>query len=675
MKRIGAFILAFILSALSIFIYFPSFSFAADDVTVIPLVEGHFGLSEADAQSKVSAHKDIYFDNNTRAFAYTPGTSYNWTLCDSNGAVTSTHLSDKQVVALLCSSNRMDHNRTLISSFISNNNIFRGFMSGVGSIFTGDSDNGTKLLDIVTGNYNYLDSLNYDEDSQTITMSNDNGSVDKLREEIKKYYYKSNGMFYVTKSGKPTDILKTSWYDDLNLYQEDFNLVSNYDYAIGGNEKAFYFNQSDFAYFYIYSNGSTLANYADLRLQFVNTDLKAIDLPSITGSLNCTDNIDTDDYTCDFSDFYFRLSRWFSSNQRGDRNQLLLNDIISKGYTAPDSWDNPTFLTVFWKNNNLNGDSSYNYLDSSGFYSKGDKTLVGFISYEKLFNYVHGNSSSYLSSVINKTGEDISFSIKDMNENLGDKMDKLIDSINSGKSNMTQDELQNAIDKGLEDLNKNTEEIKDNTAEMNNKLDELIAAVNQGNDTLLEILGVTEYIAYSTTKDDGTAYTLDDLFFSFGSIYDALGNAILYGVNTLDADSASASYSSSAYSLSSAALLSDDDSGNSGSGGSVGNSGSGNSGSGGHIDFEYRNGLFGHFPFSVPYQLYEWLQVLKATPKCPEFTYNYGFLIGHKDEDAYSITFDLSAYQDWADNCKSFLRLSFTLLFAVGVFNKLKGVM
>lgn len=53
---------------------------------------------------------------------------------------------------------------------------------------------GTKVLDTLSGNYNYLDSLNYDEDSKTITMSNDNGSVDKLREEIKKYYYNSIGL-------------------------------------------------------------------------------------------------------------------------------------------------------------------------------------------------------------------------------------------------------------------------------------------------------------------------------------------------------------------------------------------------------------------------------------------------------------------------------------------------
>lgn len=206
MKRIGAFSIAIFIFVLSVFSVLPLDVYADDDKTVIPTVNGHFGLTESDAQSKVSAHKDIYYDNDKRAFAYTPASSYNWTLCNDKGAVTSTHLSDKQVVALLCSHNRWDHNRTLISSFISNNNICRGFFSGVGALFTGNSDNGTKFLDTLLGNYNYLDSLNYDEDSQTITMTNDNGSVDKLREEIKKYYYNSIGLKEKKSNGTVTSI-------------------------------------------------------------------------------------------------------------------------------------------------------------------------------------------------------------------------------------------------------------------------------------------------------------------------------------------------------------------------------------------------------------------------------------------------------------------------------------
>ena len=487
---------------------------------------------------------------------------------------------------------------------------------------------------------NVASGISYNESDDSISF--DSYSIDKLREEIKLQYYKSNGMFYVTKSGKPTDILKTSWYDDLNLYQEDFNLVSNYDYAIGGNEKAFYFNQSDFAYFYIYSNGPTLADYADLRLQFVNSDLKAIDLPSITGSLNCTDNIDTDDYTCDFSDFYFRLSRWFSSNYRGDRNELLLNDIISKGYTAPDSWGRPTFLTVFWKNNNLNGDSSYDYLDSSGFYSKGDKTLVGFISYEKLFDYVHGDSSSYLGSVINKTGEDISLSIKDMNENLGDKMDELIDSINSGKGNMTSDELQDAIDKGLEDLSKNTEDIKDNTSD-------ILEVLKEQNQILLDILGVTKHIADTVDDIDDNA-NFSSLMTLLGTVFLGIQNAILYGQNTMDSDD-STDTQIITYDENGIAVYS----------------------SGGGTSLDYRGGIFGHFPFSVIYHLYDWLKVLQTEPKCPEFSYNYGFLIGRKDDTECQIIFDLSQYESWRDTISSFMKLSFTLAVAVGTYKKFKG--
>ena len=159
MKRIGAFSLAIFIFVLSVFSVIPVDVYADDDKIVIPIVNGHFGLTEPDAQSKVSAHKDIYYDNDMRAFAYTPASSYNWTLCNDKGAVTSTHLSDKQVVALLCSSNKFVNNRTLFTSFLSNNNIFRGFMSGVGALFTGDSDNGTKFLGTLTGNYNYLDAL------------------------------------------------------------------------------------------------------------------------------------------------------------------------------------------------------------------------------------------------------------------------------------------------------------------------------------------------------------------------------------------------------------------------------------------------------------------------------------------------------------------------------------
>lgn len=296
---------------------------------------------------------------------------------------------------------------------------------------------------------------------------------------------------------------------------------------------------------------------------------------------------------------------------------------------------------------------------------------------------MNGSQTAYLSSRIDKAGEDISFSIKDMNENLGSKMDSLIDSINDKKGSMSASELQDAIDKGLEDLNKNTEDIKDNTSSILDKLEEQ-------NQILLQILGVTEYIAYQTTKDDGSSYTKTDLTNTINKIYNGLGNAILYGKNTLtdSGDSSGAASQSSivtredfklsnkytssgsgvspgtpvvAYSLDDYSVYDDSNDYDVGIATQDIN------------NMDIHDGLFGKFPFSVPYQLYEWLQVLQADPVAPVFNYNYGFLIGKKNDPDCNLRIDLSIYEPWADMAKSFQRLGFTLLMALFIYNKFKG--
>ena len=500
MKRIGAFSLAIFIFVLSVFSVVPVNVRADVDKTVIPLVEGHFGLTESDAQSKVAAHKDIYYDNDQRAFAYTPSSSYNWTLCNSHGATTSTHLSDKQVVALLCSSNRWEHNRTLISSFVSNNNIFRGFMSGVGSLFTGDSDNGTKFLDIVTGNYNYLDSLDYDEDSQIITMSNDNGSVDKLREEIKKYYYELIGLNEWKASGTVKEWVDSPTFRKSFDYEEDYNNgygYSQYNYVIcSGQYFSYFFNEADL--FYI-SNSERI-------------------------------NLTVDNYASLFYKVFFyhdgsSTSSFIPADKAGliTHYQYTYHDVTECAlyrhsyygfaiYPSPATWSSET-----------SKESSRNIL----LYSKDKKPLKYFSSYGALYNYMNGDQNAYLSSKIEETGQDISYSIKDMNENLGTKMDELIDSINSGKGNMSADELQNAIDKGLEDLNKNTEDIKDNTSSILDKLEEQ-------NQILLQILGVTEFIAYQEVKENSDQYNMSYLKTLLDSMFTGLFNALMYGENTVD---------------------------------------------------------------------------------------------------------------------------------------------
>lgn len=642
MKRIGAFSLAIFIFVLSVFSVVPVNVRADVDKTVIPLVEGHFGLTESDAQSKVAAHKDIYYDNDQRAFAYTPSSSYNWTLCNSHGATTSTHLSDKQVVALLCSSNRWEHNRTLISSFVSNNNIFRGFMSGVGSLFTGDSDNGTKFLDIVTGNYNYLDSLDYDEDSQTITMSNDNGSVDKLREEIKKYYYNSIGLKEKKSSGTVSSIIDSSDFRACFEYEEDYINAfgyKNYKYCLKTYYGFYYFfnDLSDYIYVSNDSNNDRFLSSYDnwtketWRFRTLKTD-------GTTGYFQPVkeNTVIRYDFTLkvNVSDMYF----WYTPSN-GD-------------------W----VLRPDWNND---------YSKFVSFYSKDKTSLKFWASYSALYNYLHGDQNAYLSSKIEETGKDISYSIKDMNENLGTKMDELIDSINSGKGNMSADELQNAIDKGLEDLNKNTEDIKDNTSSILDKLEEQ-------NQILLQILGVTEFIAYQEVKENSDQYNMSYLKTLLDSMFTGLFNALMYGENTVD-DKNTDTASMQSFSVSNAAapvaVYSDDiavyDSGGSGGGSSFGG---GSDSSGGHF-FDLKNGLFGKFPFSIPYQCYNWLQILQRDPKAPTFTLDYGYLFGCSGDPKFVLSFDLSRYNDIAEVGRSFCRLFMTLMLALGIYHKNKGEM
>ena len=666
MKRIGAFSLAIFIFVLSVFSVVPVNVRADDDKTVIPLVEGHFGLTESDAQSKVAVHKDIYYDNDQRAFAYTPASSYNWTLCNDKGAVTSTHLSDKQVVALLCSSNKFVNNRTLFTSFLSNNNIFRGFMSGVGALFTGDSDMGTKVLDTLSGNYNYLDSLKFDEDSKTLTMSNDNGSVDKLREEIKKYYYDSIGIVQYDASGTFSDYINGRYFSHLFEYDEDYgealSKVKNYKYALADSYINGNVNTSEHAYLW---DSSSYIYLSDIK-GFAGTSsygnvVYRLNVYIDGASSNLTDNLTYYHYYGIDNNSYST----FKDNIYGlyiDPNGSYYNKIYPCISDKTESFK-PYF-------NYIDAYPCFRYTDFK-FYSADGSSFKYFKSYSALYNYLHGDQNAYLSSKIEETGQDISYSIKDMNENLGDKMDQLIDSVNSGKGNMSADELQNAIDKGLEDLNKNTEDIKDNTSSILDKLEEQ-------NQILLQILGVTEFIAYQEVKENSDQYNMSYLKTLLDSMFTGLFNALMYGENTVDdnnTDTASIQSFSVSNAAASVAVYSDDiavyDSGGSGGGSSFGG---GSDSSGGHF-FDLKNGLFGKFPFSIPYQCYNWLQILQRDPEAPTFTLDYGYLFGAAGVPEYVLTFDLSRYNDIAEVGRSFCRLFMTLMLALGIYHKNKGEM
>lgn len=555
-----------------------------------------FALSSSESSNAVNNKGDIYTSDHLLMFMYTPADSYNWTTYAKNTVLT-LHLSDSQLKAILMSSNPFENLFYMIKS-LSNTETIRAIAKGLGIAFNGKSSVGTELLDTITGNYNYLNGINYDIESQTLTI--DNSSVDKLREEIKKYYYNSIGLKEKKSNGTVSSIIDSSDFRSCFEYEEDYINAfgyKNYKYCLKTYYGFYYFfnDLSDYIYVSNDSNNdrflSSYDNWTEVTWRF-----RTLKSDGTTGFLQPVkeDTVIRYDFTLkvNVSDMYF----WYTPSN-------------SDWVLRPD-WNN-------------------GYSKWVEFYSKDKTSLKFWSSYSALYNYLHGDQNAYLSSKIEETGQDIGMSIKDMDANLGNKMDTLIDSINSNKSNMSADELQNAIDKGLEDLNKNTEDIKDNTSD-------ILDTLKEQNNILLQILGVTEYIAYQNDKYNNT-YTKADMSNLFKKSFNRVSDAVLYGEKV------------------------DDDNENT-------------------VDrskFSYHNGIFGHFPFSVPYQLYEWLKVFQAEPVCPEFTYHYGFLIGiSKDSDEYDkykITFNLSAYDSWREVAASFLKLAFTLTMAIGTYKKFKG--
>lgn len=600
MKRYFCFFLAVLITAMSIIFYCPFNIYANDAFTISKNSTEKTGLSADEAQKAIDANADIKGKDGVTMLLYTPSDSYNYTL--KSGAFVA-HLSDSQAKAMLMSKKSFQQYVVLCSSLISNGTVFRGFLKTVGIATTGDSNALTNIVDKFTCNYNYLDSINYDEDTQTITM--DNTSVDKLREEIKQYYYDMIGLC----QWKPSGTVKS--FVDSSEYRKNFEFEEDYQNA--------YYSKSK------YCIASSYANYAlfyDDKFDYMylsNSEKK---------------NLYYDGWHIDFYKLLYRDGSDFSSKLVGedkkglitryDANPLTNVTVASLYYHA--SYPQKMVLSPSF----ILGSDGSTYDDMYvKYYSADGSPLLFFKSYSAYYDFINGDQNAYLSSTIEKTGEDITFSINDMNENLGNKMDTLIDSINSNKSNMSADELQNAIDKGLEDLNKNTEDIKDNTSD-------ILDTLKEQNNILLQILGVTEYIAYQNDKYNNT-YTKADMSNLFKKSFNRVSDAVLYGEKV------------------------DDDNENT-------------------VDrskFSYHNGIFGHFPFSVPYQLYEWLKVFQAEPECPEFTYHYGFLIGiSKDDDEYDkykITFNLSAYDSWREVAASLLKLSFTLTMAIGTYKKFKG--
>ena len=510
-------------------------------------------------------------------------------------------------------------------------NSFSAFMaSKLGSLTKGGY---TLVENALSSNISTVaNGISYSESDDSISI--DSNSIDKLREEIKKYYYDSIGLKFIKPVGTVKKYVDSSEFRKLFEYEDDYTSA----YSVVDSSYAFVSNWN-FAYF-SKSNKNNMTGYY---------------------YMGNSDDDKKNSYT-DWTTIVYTYSLYSYDSSGHSQEWLINNESYSVFYNY--EWDNsdkykpnPAFLVPMWIcpyygkfifNKDMRYESAttdkWRYVDFKiDYYSSDNVPFKYFSSYSSMYNYIHGDLNAYLSSTIEKTGEDITFSIKDMNENLGNKMDILIDSINSNKSNMSADELQNAIDKGLEDLNKNTEDIKDNTSD-------ILDVLREQNQILLDILGVTTNI-YKVVKESDSKekiYNINYVQSVFNSMFKGLKNAVLYGENTVRDD------------------VSEDT---------------------GNIDSivsdippdkkNYHNGLFGRFPFSVPYQLFDWLQALYVDPVAPKFTLSYAYLftdLGYETNN-FEFIIDLGdeKYSKWIELVRSGEKLSFIIYMAIATYHRFKN--
>lgn len=641
MKKILCFSLAILILTISILAYCPLGVFASypDDYFSLPKpYTDAMNLSSSDAQAAVNSHKDIADSNGVLCFQYTPTNTYNWTMNTKKQKI---HLTDNQLKNLLMSKHSLSHGFLEFIYGASNSDAFRGFMSFLGVVTKTGSSAYLDISDKVTGNYNYLNAIDYNEDTQTIVMSNDNSSVDKLREEIKKYYYDSIGLKVIKPVGTVKKYVDSSDFRKLFEYEDDYTSaysVCNADHAFVSGVNFAYFskgNTSDLSGYYYMGNSDS-----DKRNSFT-------------------------DWTT--SVFTYRL---YSYDTSGHSHMWEINnESYSVFYNY--EWDNsdlytpnPACLIPMWVcpyygqlifNKDMRYDSatteSWRYRDFRiNYYSADNSPFSYFSSYSAMYNYIHGDQTAYISSVINQTGKDITMSIDSLGDNLGQKLDDLIYTINTKKEELSADELQKLIDSGLKNIENNTGDIKDNTGDIKNNTSDILDVLKKQNDILLDILGVTTDI-YKVVKENDSkekTYNINYVQSVFNSMFKGLKNAVLYGENTVRDD-----VSEDTDDIDSIVSDIPPDKKN------------------------YHNGLFGRFPFSVPYQLFDWLQALYVDPVAPKFTLSYAYLftdLGYETNN-FEFIIDLGdeKYSKWIELVRSGEKLSFIIYMAIATYHRFKN--
>ena len=626
MKRFLSVCMCVFILTISVITYLPVYAADNDFTLSIPSTADYYNIPASEVSSAISNRGDIYGSDHVLMWRYTPTSTYNWTSADK-ALWDYTHFSDAQLSAVMQSSNAVSALAAFFSAASSNNNIFSSLLSGAGALVSGNSDLFTSLYDKFTGNKNYLDAIEYDSSTGELTLLAD--QVTALRKELKERYYNLIGLKTVNSSNLSNLINDTkfrSMFDNIEDYNDVISRISDYKCALTYGSSSHYYRviflKNDFCDDYLFSDSNNSKGF------WIGDSLYYYYPLCVYANNSASD---------------YKIENDYIDVVAYDSNNICYSVPNLKFYV--NTYGGFTFFSQPFSN------TDSKHCNGVGFYA--NSSVKVFKSYESIYNYFHGSQNAYLSSKVEEAGEDIKLSINDMNDNIGSKIDDLIDSINNKKEGMSADELQDAIDKALDSISGKIDNIGDNTEETNNKLDALLEAASSTNQILMQILGVTTDIrdVVKTKDEEGNQYTMSDVKDCFNTMYNNLKYSILYGKNVTNNPDA-ANVSTAAYvSYSDVSTYADNSA----------------------ETLDYKDGLFGKFPFSVPYQMYEWLQVLQVDEKVPQFTYNYGFLIGQKGKQEYDFTFNLSAYQSWADVIKSFLRLSFTLIMSVFIYNKFKG--
>ena len=604
LKRILSVILCLSIFVCSVFICIP-FSVKADSI-YNTIYENY------DYSSVISQHKTFSFtDKGGKKHTVFKATSSSAWICFFGG---------RQVIS---DDDELNYYLSWYSytGYQSKLNAFSQFLVAQMGVITNGA---STILEDAINNSSSID-LDYN-DNDGLTIASD--TVDKLREEIKKQYYNSIGVSVVKSSGVPLDALNIyrNFYDSIDDYNSELEYFKTVDYAVCNTDPS----SSNVYHYPMLLNFNKDCDYfycENSNLFFANADLTLVE-PVFSNSFLPFDFFPNDVSSCVFG------------------------GLIAYSYDDGHGWLTPFYRTV-GSNGYINNCFTGNGYTKIKFYSKDNEPLLFFKSYEAFYNYLHGSQVAFLSSKVEEKGEDIKISIDDMNTNISDKMDSLIDSINNKKDGMSADELQKAIDKGLEEISGKVDDIKDNTQETNSKLDSLLTVMQSQNEILMNILGVTTDIyTVVSSKDDGQDKTYDINYVQavFNTMFKGLKNAVLYGENTVKQNANQDNDDVNSL----VADVSPD-------------------------KVNYRNGLFGKFPFSVPYQLYEWLQVLYVEPVAPSFTLSYDFLmkdfVYEDNRDNFKLIIDLNddKYKEWVDLRRSGEKLAFTIYMAIATYNRFKN--